>query len=205
MPAKPTSLTENYDQYVRLLYEIHYDKLRGYFLGKTGNVSDAEEGVQEVFFRFLRYMEKHQWKMEIESVDAYLMRIAVNICNDKWAAKKKATFFSYDDEKNETLQHELTDRGSAIEHIERQLYFEGLYHELHLYFVDLTKREELLIFMHCVEEKTFKEIAEILDENACEVRYETERALCRLRYRVKQHIKRVNRGEGAEAKGGLGL
>lgn len=89
MTIATISSSEEDSQYVGLVYEEHYTKLRHYFLMLLGNASEAEACLQETFRHFFFFMEDRCWATDVEYMPVYIMRIAGSICSRKLAARER--------------------------------------------------------------------------------------------------------------------
>jgi len=68
------------------LYDRYGEKMFNYLTIKLGSTSDAEDVLQEVFLRFVRYSIR--WKL-IRNVEAFIFRIVRNEANRFLRNKKK--------------------------------------------------------------------------------------------------------------------
>jgi len=75
-------------KYFEKLYEMYFDKIYSYIYYKTFNHPIAEDLTSETFMKVLRSLDRFEWK-ENGSFCAWIFRIAQNIVNDYYRAKKE--------------------------------------------------------------------------------------------------------------------
>lgn len=106
----------------------HENRLYRTALAITGNMSDAEDIVQEVFIR--AYEKAPEFETE-EHEKAWLMKVTVNLCNSRlrspWRKRRLPLLDSYP--ASEPKQHELLEQVMALPHKYRTVihlfYYEG--------------------------------------------------------------------------------
>ena len=78
-----------------------------------------------------------------------------------------------------------------IERFERRLYYQQLFQQLPLktIFKDLSEEERDLLRLHIVEDRSAKEIAELLNQDVKEIRWKWNKLSMKLRTRAKSVIK----------------
>lgn len=173
-------------------YLEHYNSLFAYLLRKLGNRADAEDITHTTFQRFLAHMEKVQWRTEVKNVNNYLRKAALNLCVDLWKRKIDETQVSYDDEEDEKTQHDLQEqavqRDDPYTSIENRIFYKEVYKSLPLNAIlgRLSKYELDLLYLHVVDEGTAEEIAKIVDKDVHQVRYDLNKLLAKIRYRVNK-------------------
>ena len=170
----------------------YYDLLVRLILRRTNNKEEAQDIAQTAFMRFLRLMKRKQWKLEIKYVQAYLNRIALNLCNDGWRQKEKEKAVSYDDDKTrEALDREAAQSDESVITMENRIYFKELYRTLPLNVIltGLNEYEEQIFLLRRVDGLSIKEIAPVVNREVCQVRYDLQKIEARIRYRVRKVIR----------------
>jgi DNA-directed RNA polymerase specialized sigma24 family protein len=78
-----------------------------------------------------------------------------------------------------------------ISDIERRLYYEKLYRQLPMKTIlkDLTEEEKDLLRLHILEQRSAKEIAELLDKDVKDVRWQWNQLSMKLRTRARSVVK----------------
>ena len=85
--------SEEHSQYVGLVYQEYYAKLRDFFLMLLGDASEADDCVQETLRHFFFFMEDRCWETNAEFISVYLMRIAGAICSKRLAERAEQSKF----------------------------------------------------------------------------------------------------------------
>lgn len=107
-------------------------------LHNTSNSSDAEDVVQEVFIKLL---ESNKAFRDGEHLKAWLIRVTVNLCRDKFKKTSRETLVE-----NDVFQSSAEEKTDIIEAI-----------------MSLPKNYRNTIYLHYYEGYTTKEIGKILD------------------------------------------
>lgn len=136
------------------LIEMYYDKIYKYCYSMLRNTHDAEDAVQEVFFKAM----KSGKVSKVENQNAWLYKISYFHCMNKIKRQKLLAFIPFIDNENSSL---------AIE-----IEFED---ELQSILTRLKPEERALIILRIVENYSFEEIAQILDKPSATVRKRYER------------------------------
>ena len=71
---------------LNIIIEKYYDELYRFCFYLTGQETDSYDIVQEVFLKFIRYVDSYQYK----NLKGYLLTIARNLCCDYFRHKKDA-------------------------------------------------------------------------------------------------------------------
>lgn len=140
----------------------HYDKIYKYCYSMLRNVEDAEDAVQEVFFKAI----KSGSLTSIENPNAWLYKIAYFHCINKLKRKKLLSFVPFIESENTAIVIENT-QDEQLQHILNQLKPE----------------ERALIVFRIIEHYSFDEIAAIIDKPAPTIRKRYER--------LKEKIKKM--------------
>ncbi|HEX8267389.1 MAG TPA: RNA polymerase sigma factor [Pyrinomonadaceae bacterium] len=184
-------MQENEDNYNLLsddaLYEYiyyeHYKRLKVYALRlSNGNASDAEDLVQETFYR----LWLHKMKLgKLKNLKGYLFTVLKNIWIDKWKEQLHAVSL-------EELQ--LDEEWQNCEPVAEPIIPEKLEDEENIamikaQFGELKPREKLLLELH-LEGMSVKEIADKLDEDKRLTSWDLNKVKSKVYYRLKQRLKK---------------
>jgi RNA polymerase sigma-70 factor, ECF subfamily len=153
------------------LYEQTRGSLRAYVAKSLGNITLADDIVQEVYLRFLRLASP---PADAREARPYLFRMATNLMVDHWRRH----------------QREIKAM-SATEECESVSRDPGLRLDLGRIFLQLKPRERQLMWLAYVECATHREIAEALGLSARSIRV--------LLFRAKDKLARLLRASGWEA------
>ena len=161
--------------------------LTGVVYIRTQNREQTEEIVQQTLFKYISVMEAENWQLEIQNEGAYLRRIAINLVNDDWRAHGKAEFVSIDHEAEgrwSKFHSQLFDQSD----IENQIYFEEFFQTMCwktiLGGLDVTQKQ--LLLLHAVEGLKFEQIAQEVNSDIANVRYEVQKVYATVRKRVQK-------------------
>ena len=69
------------DDFVRQVYAASYRRLVGQLYGVCGDLSEAEDVVQEAFARAVQHERKFR---RTDNPEAWLRTVAVNLCRSRW-------------------------------------------------------------------------------------------------------------------------
>jgi RNA polymerase sigma-70 factor (ECF subfamily) len=139
------------NKYRNLVYHVMFKMV--------GNSQEAEDLTQEAFIKAFRALSSFN---EEFAFSTWLMKIATNNCID-YLRKKKLRVFSIDEPvkyKDEELQFEIPDHDPSPE---RQLLEEERSKFINNAIESLPPRYRHVILLRHKEEKSYEEIAEILD------------------------------------------
>lgn len=171
----------------------YYDLLFRIVLRLTNDREEAEDLAQTAFIRFLRLMKRKQWRVEINDIQAYLARIAINLCNDWWKKKEKEKAVSYDDDNTrEEMDRQTARLDDSVLTIENRIYAKELYRALPVKVIltGLNDYEKKIFLLRRVDGLSMKEVADTVQGNICQVRYDLQKIEARIRYRVRKVIGR---------------
>ena len=127
----------------------HYDKIYKYCYSMLRNVEDAEDAVQEVFFKAI----KSGSLTSIENPNAWLYKIAYFHCINKLKRKKLLSFVPFIESENTAIVIDNA-QDEQLQHILNQL----------------KPDERALIVLRIIEHYSFDEIAAIIDKPAPTIR-----------------------------------
>jgi RNA polymerase sigma factor (sigma-70 family) len=132
-------------------------RLRSFIRRRVPDPSDAEDIVQEVFYKLV---EANRLLMPIEHVTGWLFRVARNRITDLFRKKKPATFSdaAVVDEDGEVLQ--IEDLLPSPDAGPEALYFRNvLLDELEFALDELPNEQREVFIAHELEGRSFKEMA----------------------------------------------
>lgn len=168
----------------------NYNRLFHFALRLTRNQTEAEEITQTAFLRFLRLMKRKK-KPEIQSQQAYLSTTIHNLWIDLLKNRRKEMAVSLDDDKvREKLEREAAESDDSATSLENRIYYKELHRTLPLKVIlgGLSDYDKQLLILRRVEERSVKEIAELLDREVCQVRYDLQKLEAKIRYRVRKLV-----------------
>lgn len=149
-----------------MLFERHHRQVFNYFLRWLGNRGAAEDLVQDVFFRMLKYRHTYcedlPWKV-------WMFRIAKNAGRDHLKR--------YGPEVRPAEVPEMADPTQALQHVQNRLDLQGLQKALAKLSPD--KREVLILSRF--HDLKYDQIAQILDCSVAAVKVRVHRAVRELR------------------------
>jgi RNA polymerase sigma factor (sigma-70 family) len=152
-----------------VLFDRHHRALCDFFLRMTGSRSLAEDLVQDVFFRILKYRDTFRDESRFK---AWMFRIARNARFDHF--KKHETETDLPDETVQTLQSRAPFPGQDLEHEQQTVLLERALHKL-----AAEKREVLVLSRY--HDMKYEQIAEIMGCEVGAVKVRVHRALKELR------------------------
>jgi len=145
----------------------------------NGNLSDAEDLMQETIYRALLYPRD---PATVENPLSYLLRIMRNAWRDKWVKENTAHTDSLDDIlSNEALSKKLPTIELEVLSI---LENEELQDQMMRNIGRLTSRERLLLDLH-LQGYNSSEIASQLNEDVRLIRYDLNAVRSKVRYRLR--------------------
>jgi RNA polymerase sigma-70 factor (ECF subfamily) len=144
----------------RFLYEKYYKKIFLFILHRVGDKEQSADITAQVFLKALVNLENYSFRGLPFS--SWLYRIAVNECNVFFRKNKRDRLVVLEDEHVESLYDEMF--GENVQ--------EELRQKLPTILAKLKPDELQLIELRYLEERQFKEVAEILNisENYAKVR-----------------------------------
>ncbi len=147
------------------LYEKYFKKIFLFVLHRIGNKELTADITQQVFLKALTNLPKFQFRGLPFS--AWLYRISLNECNDYYRKTKRARLVTLDEKAANYLYEELT-YDYTLEELENRL--PDLLHKLK----DL---ELQLIQLRFFENRSFKEIGDIVEMTEVNAKVKTYRTL----------------------------
>jgi len=157
-----------YEEYKRLVFHMAYRL--------SGNVHEAEDVVQEVFFKIHKGIKGFRHE---SSLKTWIMKITINLCKNYHRRKKLFSFLS--------LSHgpQGDEEGSPFEIGTQDDPSETIFHRQRLEvlkkaMMGLPRRQREVFIMKHLEEMKIKEIAEVLDCSEGAVKAHLFKAIRRL-------------------------
>ncbi|MGB7024704.1 MAG: sigma-70 family RNA polymerase sigma factor [Candidatus Acidiferrales bacterium] len=149
------------------LYELHFERIYAYVARRAGNRQEAEDITSEVFHNALANIGKFEWRGA--PFAAWLMRIASNAIADKWRGISRE-------------RGNPTQENSQGEDFEEVSFEEADEHaRLFRLVKELPMEQRLVVEMRFAEERSIKEIAEVIGK--------TEGAVKQLQFRAIQSLR----------------
>lgn len=137
-----------YDQYVRMVFNV--------CLKMSGSKEEAEDAAQEVFIKVFNSINSFRADSKLST---WIYRVAVNICINRQRRKKIINFLSLDfwvEEKVEFgIDSDSKTPGEKLEKSETQKIVQTAINTL-------PAKQKTALILSRYEEKTYKEIAEIM-------------------------------------------
>ena len=168
------------DRHKRMVFNIAWRMLR--------NREDAEDAAQEAFLRAFRSM--HTFRGEVK-FSSWLYQITVNVClSSVESAHAKQTFVELEEETDEADPH-LMDGGLSPEDIVTRGDFGERIRAL---VGTLPPMYQSVITLYYIEERSYQEVAEILEIPLGTVKTHLHRAKGLLRRSIVEHYRREELG-----------
>ncbi len=145
-----------------LIIDKYYDEIYRFCVYLTGKETDSYDIVQEVFLKFIRYVDSYQYK----NLKGYLLIIARNLCYDFFRRQKDMIGLE-----------EIVDSGE--EDLQITVIENNMLLEQALLQIPTEQRE--VIILHSYEEFKFLEIAKMLECNLSTVKSRYHLGISKLR------------------------
>ncbi|MFB5674461.1 RNA polymerase sigma factor [Paenibacillus terreus] len=132
-----------------------------------GHLEEAEDSGQEVFLKAYRNLKKYSPE---NSFSAWLYRMAYNHCIDVIRRRKLSRylpFFYRDEKQNRPVEQQIEAN-----------YFDEYVHKA---LSSLTAEERNLLILRCVEDHSYQEIGQILQQNPASLRKKYMRTAAKFR------------------------
>ncbi|MCZ6901183.1 MAG: sigma-70 family RNA polymerase sigma factor [Bacteroidetes bacterium] len=154
------------------LYDKHFEVIFNYIYRRTGEESLTSDLTSQTFLKALQNLKKYQFKGIPFS--AWLFKIASNEINKYYNSTKKRVKFSLEESRFREILEETTEK-----------YDENIKNKMIKALEDLPSDMLLALEFRYFEEKSFKEIAYILDVSESGAKMRIYRALEKLRLILK--------------------
>jgi RNA polymerase sigma factor (sigma-70 family) len=144
-----------------------------------GRLHEAEDNVQETFYRALKYPKN---PADVRNPLGFLQRIMRNVRIAKWA-KEQITL-------TDSLEEILGDPARQKDHpavelgVMRTIENEERMEDLRIKMGPLNQNEKLLLELF-LKDQSFEEIAETLEKDVCRIKTEWHALITKLRYRIQ--------------------
>lgn len=166
------------------LVEIYLEKIFRLCLKLTKNGIEAEDLVQDVFFKAFRKIKKYDGKSEFST---WIYRIAVNMWIDRVRRNKIIEFFSIStimkDKNDINMERELKD---VLPGPEKKSEDDEIKENLDKGLKELPEDQRMVVILRIYENKSYEEIAKICKCSVGTVGSRLSRALINLREHIKQ-------------------
>ena len=159
------------------LYDKYYDQIYRFCLHRTANIDLAQDITSEVFTKLLNKLWMFRWKNVAFS--AWLFKIANNEVNSYYR-KNKQKFVDIEDYSEKIPDNEkVADYNINLE--EEELQDKKMFLTLHNSVKQLDLKYQEVIVLKYFEEKSIKEISEILSKSEGTVKSLLHRGIKKLR------------------------
>ena len=155
------------------LYELHFERVYFFVVGRVHNRVTAEDVTSEVFHKALANLSTYQWRGS--SFAAWLFRIAANSIADQYKRENREQPSDDDDSLDPPSGSDVSSR--EMESIERQLLFSHLVEKL-------PAIQRRVVRERFIEERSIREIAQRLRKSEGAVKQLQFRALQTLRQQI---------------------
>lgn len=171
-----TTIPQGHQANVAALFREHNRALLSFLQCRLGSLADAQELAQEAYVRMLTLENPEQ----IDSLRAFLFRIAANLAVDRLRMRKLREVAPV-----ESLETELEPELHLAPVPERHASAIEQWRELHEALRELPPKTSCAFVMHAIEGRDFEAIAQTMKLSARMVRYHVTRALAHCRARVE--------------------
>ncbi|MFO7744210.1 MAG: RNA polymerase sigma-70 factor [Psychroflexus sp.] len=153
------------------IYNTYSEVINNYFYYKFGNQEMAEESVQEAFIKLWENCRK----VPYAKAKSYLYTIANNLSLNRYKHKKVVLNYA------KTVPQQTEDRQSPDYKMEEEEFKIKLERAIQ----DLSEKQRIAFLLHRIDEKSYKEIAEILNISVKAVEKRMQKALESLREKIE--------------------
>ncbi|MBD5520628.1 MAG: RNA polymerase sigma factor [Lachnospiraceae bacterium] len=136
---------------LNIIINNYYDEIYRFCFYLTGNETDSYDIAQEVFLKFIRYVDSYQYK----NLKGYLLIIARNLCYDYFRNKKDTVSI------DEITQSGREDK--QIGAVENRMFLRDA-------LMEIPEQQREVIILRIYEEFKFMEIAKFLGCNISTVK-----------------------------------
>lgn len=168
---------------MELLFKRYADQMYGYFIHHTGSKTDAQDLLQSLFERMLRYRTSYRGEAKFTT---WMYQIAINLKTDYYLERHKsiAKLKLFKQELPENSQQENPQISPDASDLKRKILEEALSR------MDETHREILILGKY--ERLRYKEIGRLLNCSEGAVKVRMHRALKELKTHCKQIAEELN-------------
>lgn len=157
-----------------VLYEMYFESIFRFIFRQINNESIADDLTSQTFLQAMVYLNKYEYRNI--SFAAWLYKIALNEINKHYRKTKTTLLFSLEENLIENL---IDDAG--------HIFTEENINELVKFLEQLSTDEVTILQLRFFEDKSFKEIAYILDLSESNAKMRTYRSLQKLKKYFSQH------------------
>jgi RNA polymerase sigma-70 factor (ECF subfamily) len=165
------------------LYEIHFERVYAYVWRRVGHREAAEDITSEVFHHALANLPRFEWRGA--PFGAWLMRIASNAIADRWRRGSR--------EQTDALANDPASAEPSPEEIEIRAQLFRLVRELPV-------EQRKVVQMRFAEEKSIREIAQVLGRTEGAVKQLQFRGIQTLREEVAKVSGKYTAGKASQKK-----
>lgn len=144
-----------------LIIERYYDDIYRFCLYLTGQETDSYDITQEVFLKFIKYMDSYQHK----NLKGYLLTIARNLCNSYFGRKRISEDIDSID---------IAEENSQMKNVEDKVILWKLLQEL-------SPEQREIVILRVYEDLPFKDIGKMLGINTSTVKSRYRLAITNMR------------------------
>jgi RNA polymerase sigma factor (sigma-70 family) len=168
---------ENAEKYRKMLV--------GFVVRRMHDPELAQEIAQKTMVNYLSLREADNWQQDFKNEKAYLIKMARNLLMDEWRAQSKTKSVSLDYLLDDLLCKHLS---KLTRFDAEKFYLEELSQTIPLNTAlgGLSERQMEWLNLRVVDELTYEQIAQKVNENPMIVRYEVQRILVMVRARAKK-------------------
>ncbi|SDG69787.1 RNA polymerase sigma factor [Psychroflexus sediminis] len=153
------------------VYDTYSEGINNYFYYKFGNREMAEESVQEAFIKLWENCRK----VPLSNAKSYLYTVANNLSLNRYKHKKVVLRYA-----NSVPQQTENNQGPDYKMEEQEFKL-----KLERAIQDLSEKQRTAFLLHRIDEKSYKEIAEILNISVKAVEKRMQKALQSLREKIE--------------------
>lgn len=175
-PIDEIATLPGYATRVAALFREHNRALLAFLQCRLGSLADAQELAQEAYVRMLTLEHPEQ----IDSLRAFLFRIAANLAVDRLRMRKLREAPPMDEVMEPAPELHLAPVP------ERQVAAAEQWRELQAALRELPPKTSRAFVLHAIEGRDFETIAQTMKLSARMVRYHVTRALAHCRARVEE-------------------
>jgi len=158
------------------IFNTYYTRIYNYALRRTGNIELTKDVAAETFSKAFTNIERYKWKGV--SLSSWLYRIATNEINQNYRKVKRISPL------NDVLSEQLQDgthADGALLNSEEMAMQHKKFQQMHRALSHLKPKYQTVLTLRYFEEKSIKEIAEILTLSQNTVKTHIRRGLIKLR------------------------
>lgn len=163
-----------------ILFEEYYNQIFGYIHRRVLDLDVSEDVTSEVFMKAFLNITNYRW-LGI-SIAAWFYRIATNEINMYFRKEKKMPIALSELSNNQTFSYSETNTDIQERELQLQHHEDYLQVQSHLKHLDIKYQE--VISLRFFEDKSIKEIAEILNKNEGTVKSLLSRGLEKIRRKM---------------------